>query len=510
MGAGFQDKRRQVIPRWRTFEEARELPETQSPPKSKSPAEVLESADALFADKQLDWVSSPVAARASDLIATGLALGRIEEIHEAAKFVVSQGVLVPAGLREVAQRVLRHVNVGHSEAESGLADLPALRAQVRKLRAKSRDYERDPVLWVDLSRAHMLCGNRKAAERAMSVALTLGKDNRFVLRAAARMFVHLDDPQRAHSVLVRSRRTFSDPWLMAPEIAISAAMERSSRLIKHGRALVSDGRESPLDTSELAGAIGTLDAESGNKRAARKLFGSALEVPSENVVAQALWVARATDAISVAQDVIEKAPHSHEARAWNAFYSRDWKASLDEAGRWFAHEPYSSRAAVLASYVASSVFGRHRDAIAIITSASRAGRSDFMMLNNLAFAYASSEEVPLARKAFDRIDRREVDASSQVILTATEGLLEFRAGNLEAGRVLYLQALGMARAGGLKNQAALAAAYLAREEARAKTQRADAALVEAVLLAEEADCEEARLIVAGVQRRARERPPTER
>ena len=122
-----------------------------------------------------------------------------------------------------------------------------------------------------------------------------------------------------------------------------------------------------------------------------------------------------------------------------------------------------------------------------------------MLLNNLAFALASSEHVAEARAVFARIPRALADKATSVTLIATEGLLEYRGGNAPRGRQLYKTAFDGALELGLKKQAALAAAYLAREEMRLGAPGATEAVARASESASSADCEEARLILSGVE-----------
>jgi hypothetical protein len=55
------------------------------------------------------------------------------------------------------------------------------------------------------------------------------------------------------------------------------------------------------------------------------------------------------------------------------------------------------------------------------------------------------------------------------MLSATEGLLKFRTGNVEEGRRLYADAMAQARRNGNRRTEALAAVHLAREELLART-----------------------------------------
>jgi len=495
MGAGFEDKQRQVIPRWRTFRETVAFGET-ARSEVGQPMPVSELHELLEA-KLAAWSKSRDVVHAADLIATAVVSGELPAASEALEFVLRSGSRAPQGLRDLAVQMTAAPAQSPSEFHETVAGVREIGIAIRRIRAALIDYPRNPVVWVDLARLRTLQGSGEAAERAMSVALSLAPDNRFVLRSAARLQVHLGDLGRAHDLLRNHPRTVADPWLLAAEIAVAHAAHRRSRLVAKGSALVEGKKFRPFSIAELAGAIGTEEAQSGNRKQARKLFRIALEEPTENVVAQAVWVARHTNTIEVKEDALAT-PHSHEAHAWTLFGARDWERALTESKRWFADQPFSSRPAIMATYIASTPLGRHRDAVEIAQVALRANPQDTVLLNNLAFSLASMEDVTEATRVFGRITDAGADVRTRVMLTATRGLLAFRSGELAMGRELYKEAIDLAREHDSVKQEALGTAYLAREEIRARSRDADTAVNLAWELAERSDCEEARLVLRAI------------
>src|SRR5262249_14991627 len=155
-----------------------------------------------------------------------------------------------------------------------------------------RTAPRTPLFWTELARWYASLGQRDPADHAMRVALELSPSHRFVPRSAARLSLHLDDPERAHSLLRRAERTQTDPWLLAAEIAIAPLAGERSRWMKHGRRVVESQRFHPTAVSELASALATEAFMAGSGRDARRLFECSLELPTENAVAQAAWAAR--------------------------------------------------------------------------------------------------------------------------------------------------------------------------------------------------------------------------
>src|SRR5207249_126382 len=105
-----------------------------------------------------------------------------------------------------------------------------------------------------------------------------------------------------------------DPWLVAAEVAVSPLAGRTSRLIKHGRRLLESHQFEPIAVSELASAIGTEDLAAGSVRRARQLFGSSLNDPTENAVAQAEWASRHDAGFKFEERLLD-VEYSYEARA---------------------------------------------------------------------------------------------------------------------------------------------------------------------------------------------------
>jgi len=89
---------------------------------------------------------------------------------------------------------------------------------------------------------------------------------------------------------------------------------------------------------------------------------------------------------------------------------------------------------------------------------------DTLLLNNLAFALASWGRLTEAEDAFRRISPQEFDSQQLgATLLATKGLLLYRRGSPEQGRLHYERAVEVFRNEGDLFRAALAPLYHARE-----------------------------------------------
>ena len=306
------------------------------------------------------------------------------------------------------------------------------------------------------------------AERAIRIALKLDPTNRFVLRSAARFYIHQGSAEIAHQLLANADSTGNDPWLVAAEIAVASAGNQPPQFVRQGAGMLSDDSIAPMQLTELASAVATLELESGKHGAARKLFRKALIAPTENSVAQAEWASTHVRGLTVDPDRF-KVPRLFEARAWGSFTKGEWSGALLDSENWLLDQPFSSRPAMLGSYVALVVFEDHKRARMILERGLIANPSDPILLNNLAFSCASQGLVRDAEKALGQIDDGNLDGESRVVVTATHGLVSFRKGLVEQGRAQYLKAINEATRLGLMTSRAMAAIYLAREEGLARS-----------------------------------------
>ncbi len=285
------DKDRRVIPRWREFRTTLETGELDGRPVD---LKVFESRE-YFEEKLEQWRDDRRIETAADLVTAALVLGRHRDAEDAARFLLLPDGQATEAVKVVAEMVLApedqvgRVRLG--ELKDIDTEAEVVRLRIRSLRAQLRDDPRNGLHWVDLSRAYSMLGQHNGSVRAMERALALTRDNRFVLRSAARLFVHIDEPDRAHQVVMRADSTREDPWLLSAEIAVAAVAERKPLLVRQGRHLLAHGDFPPVQTTELSSALATLEMSTGDMKKARRLFRDSLVDPTDNSLAQAGWAA---------------------------------------------------------------------------------------------------------------------------------------------------------------------------------------------------------------------------
>lgn len=489
MGLFAPETERRVIPRWRESgitAESGELNPT-GRPISRPNANRRELDRALNA-----WRREQSIETATEALSTAVVFGEPWSAKEAADYLSDPASKATPAVKALASAVSagreseRHhgeiVDIGGEEHPSP----SVLHAKIRRLKGQLREVPRNAIRWVDLARAYCIIGQNRRSIDTMDIALRLAPTNRFVLRSAARLFVHVDEPDRAHDLLRRNDRTRRDPWLLSAEIAVASVAERSSHLTRQARTVLGAGIHLPRNTAELASAMATLELTAGQLRQARKLFRQSLTDPTENAVAQAEWATKKDPEIDVSPEVIREAK-SHEAQALADYRAANWAGVMAECRHWLADEPFSSRPAAWGSYLALITLNDDRLGEDFARRGLFANPDDPLLLNNLAVALADRGEVDEARKCLSQVLRQSVSGQLKAALLATEGLVNFRSGNIVEGRRYYEEAAVMAAKAGWRSSHALALVHLAREEMRLGSALTEAAFRLAAQACEEMD-----------------------
>ncbi len=409
------------------------------------------SSEAFWEEKRRDWMDDPRIETAAELLACAVALNRLPAVQEVVSYLHERQDSLVFGTQQL---------VTYARRRAGTADTPHLTqekanvvhvsvvAEAQSVIAYSRhrlsDTPRDALAWMDMALAYTTLGQSIQAERAMDRALLLAPNHRLVVRSACRRLLHAGRASEAHRLLLRHTRTRRDPWFLAAEIAIAQVLDETPRLVREGRQVLASGDFSPAGITELAGALGTLEYASGSTKQARRLFHLSMQAPSDNAVAQARWIGARTGGIEISEEAW-RTPRAFEAWCWRSFQARDWVTSLAFAKQWVRDEPFSSRAAVQATFLATTVFEEYEYAIECGRDVLRADSTDAMLRNNLIVALAYAGDLDGARREVALLPS-DGDPARDCVFLATRGLVEFRSGQLAAGRALYRRAFDCASA----------------------------------------------------------------
>lgn len=472
--AGTPDDR-DVVPRWRPFGLTVRSGET-APLARRAPLRGptdLSEPEAAFRD-------SPGNYTAADLVGAAFTTSTRSELALEAARGLADDPDAGAAPRDLARALLDWAAYGvrlPEETDPPHLDFLAVQRRAGQLRRILRAEPRNAVRWADLALAHTVLGHPLQAEREMRTAIAIAGPNRFLLRAAARLYVHMDRPDGAHDLLVRDPSVLEDPWLAAAELATATLAGRTSRYTRRARQLVDDGEgHAPRHLSELASQVATAELRAGRARRAKKLMAVALREPTENALAQAEWAS--ANGLTLHEANLE-GPRTYEARALRFSHAGDWAAASAAGMEWLADQPFAQEAAQFTSYAAS--VGAENWALA--QKAAEAGLvanpDDHMLRNNLVFALANQDRVTDAYEHLRVIPWTHVAGRERAVLVATEGLMLFRSGQAEGGRRQYRAAISALNHMGEPDLAALATAFWAREEIMAGTDYIGPAIAEA-------------------------------
>lgn len=466
------DKDRQVIPRWHTFSVARWLGVLTSTRTSTDTRATVET----FNERILDWRENGKLFHAADLVGNALALNYLGDVDavKAAEFIIQHKNESTKLLLETAESYLLLSNKQSFPIPDVIVpeEVENFYRAISSLKKRATAYPRSPILWIDLAFYYCAIGQTKEAARSVTIALSLNKENRYLLRSASRFFMHLNKPDTALHFLRQSNIGLRDPWLIAAEIAISDTIESPSKRVKAAKSLIESGSVSDFHLSEMAGALGTIELRNGARKRGRKLFGLALSEPTENTLAQAAFLKdELGDLLSMVTP--ENVAHPFEAATRTKFWDHDFEGALEQAKSWFAYQPFSSRPAVVGSYIAAVALRRFDQAIKIARMGLLSSPKDVVLRNNLAFSLASLGETAKAKQALTQIIESQATDQEATTLFATKALIKFREGDLEGGRMLYRNAVDSFRKQRDHRGEALAKFFWAREEKLIKSKTAN-------------------------------------
>jgi tetratricopeptide (TPR) repeat protein len=456
---------RKIIPRWRDFLTTAALGQL-GPSSINGSGPKLPTAPDIEAREA--WVRSRTLWHALDLVGSAFVIGdsRDEEVQSAARYIESRGEDCPLVARQLVARLLHSEHDDSRLPEVAPADEEGIRTEIHSKRKRVHEEPRNSILWIDIARLYTSVGQHKKAEQAVEAAFRLGSENRFILLAAARFFVHIGAHDRALRILRGTTLSQSDPWVVAAEIGVSTFYEVGPKFLKTGRRMLGSDDFSAFTTSELASAIATVELNEGNTKGAKKLFKQSLTLPTENSAAQAEWAYAQVGQLGIRPSPAD-IPRNYEAQALYAYRLSDWNNAVWNARQWLSDQPFSSRPAGVASYLYSSILERYEESIRILRFSLISNPRDRGLTNNLVFTLINLGRLAEAESTLNTIDPTAADDLSTITLIATKGLLLFRKGHPEAGRNLYLDAIALAKRKGNRRYAALAALHLAIEEIQA-------------------------------------------
>lgn len=472
MSGTFDDRNRQVMPRWLDYQTACALGQLSSSQMQKKALGEFRREQ----NSEEEWLNTPSITTAAELVGACLATGEYgdNEAKKAASYILKCSANQSLLIRDLAETFIDLC--GEQRCSKYTDKVTSQSLSVGKLRKSLSEAPTNPIAWSDLSYLYATAGLQKKAIRAMTVALALGPQNRFVLRNATRCFFHFGDIDYAISILRHSGLCKYDPWIAAAEISVSEKAEKKSLYLDHARVMANNDNLSFLSRSELAAALSTIESKSGANKKANYLARLAMKQPTENSLAQVEWLATARHTEPPKESFLLA---SFEAQARHLYRLKQYANSLIATEKWVTFQPFSSHPLVLATYLSSVCLNDDQRSVDIINRVPLANRNNPLLINNLAFAYARLGQVKEALNVLRKIDEAYLVDRERLIVKATQGLILFRQGHMTEGRNYYSDTIrGFDKLNDPK-AAASAAFFWACEEKRISSDTATGCIEEA-------------------------------
>lgn len=449
---------REVVPRWRSFSDAKSSVELAPLRRAHTAA-----AENELAPLRAQYTSSRDAFVIADYLGALIAYQVDQKTIDPVAFALAAAAEEGSTLWSFARQAIR-LNDGASldQAEPASIDDHA-RLQLRALRRVIRRSPRRATFHIDAALAHATLGNKESANREARIALDLAPTNRFVVRSAARLLMSQDKPDEAAWILRHSGAHVHDPWILASLMSAMQLAGEKPTEFRTARELTTVGHHSAADLAELWAEMATIELGAGKTKAARGLFKSSLQNPNDNVVAQAEWASKAGGFTLSQEDL--SVERGYEARSRAFAREARWNESVVEGQAWQRDEPFSLEPALSTSYVAALVLEDYQRALDVASSGLNFHPNDPTLRNNAAFAAAKLGQTEEAREHL-RHAGHPGGSDERNAVVATRGLIAFREGDSATGRGLYLQAVNEFRRAGNADLSVLASSLWALEELR--------------------------------------------
>jgi tetratricopeptide (TPR) repeat protein len=502
----FDNKDRRVVPNWRSFGKTTVLGELNSIYDGKT----IPSLESSIDDYVIDWRINKTVIHAADLLSAALVNNHRENkfVTDAAEFILNNKDKATMSQIDLAKLILKKAparDLNSLFTEVNLDSLPKLvnpiliRERVKETRSLLRLYPRNPILLVELSRYYSILGQEEQSIKAMKNALFLAPNNRFVLRCATRLFAHFDHKNNdylsfIHGTLKKSPLTGIDPWLTSAEISVATILNKTSRFIKKGIELINSKNIAPLNFTELASSIGTVELLNGSLRKGRAYFNKSLISPNDNSLAQLEWASTMDKGLDINTENFD-VKMNFEAMALDSLHNNEFEVALDQAAKWFIDMPFSKRPIMFGSHLASSILKDQKKSISFLKAGLIGHPNDPQIINNLAYSYAIEDQTNEAFEELNKVKNEYItDDATQICLTATKGLAYFRSGFIDLGRDLYLEAIELTKKIGDPDLNRVAILNYAREEIRIKSPQAESIMEVVALIPDDAKEIEIRIL----------------
>ena len=453
-----KSQNRQVIPRWRSIENISNAELRSSASKTCNPLRQSQ-VETEYSDLIARWRKKPTIENASELVAAGILFGPSSEADKAASFIRNNrdAVSAVAHLTSVYTRGPRQCR----QLDAFDENLARPRLEIARLKKQIEKFPRNALFYSEIARFYLICGQREKSQTYMHRALILRPSNRLLLRNFARLSVHLHKPEMGIKKLISIPK--GDLWIDAALTALADISDKK-RFRRYSPKSLIDLDIAPEELTELLAAAGTHEMRVGNQKIGKKLLRKSAIGANDNTVAQLQWSSENFD-LEFDEHLLD-IEGSFEARANAAVSDERWCDAISHAQNWSIDEPFSERPFTTGSYIAAEQLWDYEGAKVFAERGLVSNPHSATLLNNLAFAEVMLGHLEVAKQKIKEARAHVENDLDLPAINATMGLIDFRSGNPEKGRLRYKEALEIAKKLGRQTTGELAYLHLLSEEIR--------------------------------------------
>lgn len=429
MSAQNIDLSRNVLPRWRPS--SNQLSQEADLPLSIKANQTQSGVDIEFQIQTLldEFAATGKPLFASEAMSTALASGNSSLLTDAARRLEHFDLTSVPIVGDTVARALNPDSF-HNESESD-------RGAIKRLKSTLRLYPASALTWLDLGLLYAQLGMTPKATRAVSAASTVSGKSRRVARSCSRFWVHSNQPDRALWTLERANNFKDDPWLLSAHLATSRFMGKASPFMSTARQIVKGQKFRDDQLSELGAALATTEVAHGAVKLAQSIVRKTQAQATENAIAQIIWLEKSAGVQFDSHPLTAGTSNAWEARAQEEFDQNNWEKTCEETMSWLRDQPFSSVPAVRGSFVASTFLENYELALEFARLGNQANPLDPIIANNFAVCLACAGKTEEARKILSSSSKLRIGDRSNSVLQATDGLINYKEGNIDAARNLY-------------------------------------------------------------------------
>lgn len=435
MSSIIETEKRFLFPTWKSFEETLKSGELIG-------LHTAKEADYIFNSKKTDlyflieqWKKKKNIYSAAEILghASMMNISSDLQIIEVAKYILAEQVESGELLTKLAKEIING-NEEDQEFDLNVAKLKSnVITDIRKFKQLLKNEPHFAVGHIELGRLYTFLGQENIAESHINKALLM-KSDRYILRSAARFYIHLGEFDSAFEILAKSENASKDPWILSGIMGLGEKIGKTKNYIAKSKKLIDNYRDSHFQFAELKSALGTTMFFEGDNKYSSQLFNESLESPTDNSLAQVFWYSKLTE------NKFNKYYSAAEANTLIQYRNNNFSDSFSSCKKWITEEPLSTRALNIASYTASVFLEKYDESIKIAKYGLELNPDNVGLKNNLAYDLILSGKLDEAEKILNNLTKVENDKLENVI-KATKGLLDIQKGDIESGKEKYFDSI---------------------------------------------------------------------